>query len=135
MVIILTPIEVFRIINKLSLERLPFATYEPQATEDYVISKTKSLFSSLTDTLGLHYMLTFFPTGAACHQCKFYSESLPLTSEARTKRADLKGYSPKLHFSESTLWMWLKHCSTFISLGVSVRKFSLKGRKCPLHLS
>lgn len=48
----------FKIINKLSFERLPFATYEPPATEDYVISKTKSLFSSLTDTLGLHYVLT-----------------------------------------------------------------------------
>lgn len=76
-----------------------------------------------------------FSSGAACHQWKFYSESLALPLEARAERADLKGYSSKLHFLEPTFLLWLKDCSTFISLAVSMRKFSLSSRQCPLHLS
>lgn len=51
------------------------------------------------------YTMYSLSPGATCHQWKLYSESLPLTSEARTKKADLKGYSPKCRFPEPTFWM------------------------------
>lgn len=68
--------------------------------------------------------------GAARHQWKIYSVLAPDFRSKDSKRRS-KRLSPKLHFSEPAFGVQLRHRSTFTSLGVSMRKFSVKSRKLP----